>query len=80
MYICFSEKEQPVYTYLQIKNNNDNTVIFKQSGTSNTVESFDKTYTINSGSNGIITIGWAQDATIKGDNTMWLLPITIKYI
>ncbi len=79
-YICFSENEQPVYTYLQIKNNNADTVIFKQSGTDNTVELFDKSYTINSGFNGIITIGWAQDKTIKGDNTMWVDPITIQYI
>lgn len=71
---------QPDFTYTEIKNQQGEQVVFKQSGTTNSVVAFDRTFYINPSEQNILTIGWAQDKTIKGDNTMWVDPITIQYL
>lgn len=74
----YLDSNQVDFTASQIKGNYSDNLLFKQAGTDNTWLQFNKRYKVSEQQT--ITIGWAQDATIKGDNTMWLLPITIKYI
>lgn len=80
-YIYFDTTQQ-TFTYSQIKNDNSDKVLFKQSGENNTTTSFEtQLYTDPLVTDPyVLTIGWAQDKTIKGDNTMWVDPITIEYI
>lgn len=74
----YLDSNQVDFTASQIKGNYSDNLLFKQAGTDNTWLQFNNRYHLTEQQT--ITIGWAQDATIKGDNTMWLLPITIKYI
>ena len=78
-YIYFDTTQQ-TFSYTQIKNNNTDNVIFKQSGENNTTTSFESEFYADPLTTYVLTIGWAQDRTIKGDNTMWVDPITIEYV
>lgn len=68
-------------TASQVKNSTlptgGNQYVFRQSGESNTMDSY--TFSVNTVSNPILSIGWAQDSSVsKGTNTFYIKDITIK--
>lgn len=67
-------------TYTQIKNQTieNGEFVFRQSGLN--TEYTTVSHIVSDLTNNILTIGWGQDRALKGDNSMYIKPITIKFI
>lgn len=72
---------QVVQTYKEIKAGtiSDGHYMFRQSGQNNP-DMTDVDYDEYETTNNVITIGWGQDKALRGDNTMYVGPITITYV
>lgn len=67
-------------TYTQIKNQTieNGEFVFRQSGLN--TEYTTVSHIVSDLTNNVLTIGWGQDKDLKGDNSMYIKPITIKFI
>ena len=67
-------------TYTQIKNGTglpDGAYLFKQSGTSNVMTPV--SYETTNSTLDMLNIGWGQDSSVAGTNTLYIQPITVFY-
>lgn len=67
-------------THTQIKNQTieNGEFVFRQSGLN--TEYTTVSHIVSDLTNNVLTIGWGQDRDLKGDNSMYVKPITIKFI
>ena len=73
-------RANPQPTYQNVKNGTiaNGVYLFKQSGTNNVMT--DVSYKTLDATQNVLTVGYAQDGTLKGTNTLYVEPITIKYL